>query len=196
MGSGALRVLDEVRLAAGVVLDSERRANMEIITWVIDGDVELLVGEATHALGPGSFACVSAGSGIGCAMRNHGEVPVRVMQLWLQPTVVNAAPRCGVRQCGDAELRRGFRRIAASADADADIELRAEATVCVARGAAGEQLRYRLTAQRQAWLQVLRGGVDCGDLTAGAGDGIAIRDQDIIDLRVREDGEFLLIDLV
>lgn len=195
MGFGALRVLDDERLAAGVTLDSERRANMEILTWVIDGEVEILVGEATRALGPSGFSCVSAGSGIDCATRNRGDVPVHFMQLWLQPVAVNAAPRCGVHQYADAELLDGFRRIAASADAGADIELRADANVCIARADSGERLRYPLPVTRKAWVQVLRGSVDCGELTAFAGDGIEVRDQANIELRVREDAEILLIDL-
>ncbi len=195
MGYGVLRVLDEECFIPGAVLDSERRANMEILTWVIDGDVELLVGLATHALGRNDFACLSAGSGIDCAMRNSGEVPAHVIQLWLQPNVVNAAPHCDLRRYGDAELRGDFRRVAASTDAGGDIEFRAPAKVNFARAEAGERLRYPLLGKSQAWLQVLRGNVDCGDITACAGDGIAIDDAGTIDLSVRDDAEILLVEL-
>ncbi len=195
MGYGALRVLDDEWLAPGAMLDSERRANMEILTWVLDGQVDLLVGDATDSLGRNGFACVSAGSGIDCAMRNSGALPAHVVQLWLQPTVVNAVPRSKVRRYIDAELRGGFRRVAASADAGADIELRADVKVAFARAEAGEQLCYPLPARRRAWLQVLRGNVNCGDFEACAGDGIAVGDASIIELNVRDDAEIMLVEL-
>ena len=195
MGFGALRLLDEQWLVAGATIDSERRANMEILIWMIDGHVDLLIGEVTHALEPGGFACISAGSGVDCALRNPRDVPALFVELWLQPSVVNAAPRCSVHGFADAQLRGNFRNIESSADADAEIELRANAKVWVALGDAGERLRHPLAATEKAWLQVLRGSVDCGDITACAGDGIEVFDQEIIDLRVRDEGEFLLIEL-
>lgn len=195
MGYGALRVLDEEWLAAGAMLDSERRANMEILTWVVDGQVDLLFGNVTHSLGRNGFACVSAGSGIDCAMRNSGAVPAHVLQLWLQPTAVNAVPRCNLRRYIDAELRGGFRRVAANADAGEDIELRADVKVGFARAKEGEQLCYPLPARRHVWLQVLRGNVNCGDIKACAGDGIAMDDAGIIELSVLDDAEILLVEL-
>ena len=195
LGFGELRVLDEACLAGAASLESERRANMEILTWMIDGEVELAIGDKTHVLRKGGLACVSAGSGVDCAIRNRGEGLVRMMQLWLQPMVVNAVPRSAVRQYLDAELRHEFRVVATGARTAAESPLRLDANVCVARADSGERLRYPLSARRRAWLQVLRGSVECGETTACAGDAIEICDEEFIDLRVREDGEFLLVDL-
>lgn len=193
IGFGALRVLDEGCLAIGATRESERRANMEIVTWVIDGEVELTIGDATHTLRRGGFACVSAGSGIGCATRNRGDKPARMVQLWLQPNTVNAMPRSTVRHYLDADLRHTFRMVATSARTTVESPLPLDADVCVARADSGKRLLYPFSATRKAWLQVLRGSVDCGEITACAGDAIEVCKEEIIDLRVREDGEFLLL---
>lgn len=195
MGYGALRVLDEECLAPGAIVDIERRANMEILTWVIDGDVELLVDGATRSLGRGGFACLSAGSGVECATRNQGEMPAHLVQLWLQPTVVNSPPRSRVRQYSNAELEGCFRRVAGSGNAGADIQFRADAKISFARAKAGEPLRYPLPAKRRAWLQVLRGSVNCGDITACVGDAIAVDDPGIIELCAQDVAEIMLVEV-
>lgn len=84
---GALTACNEERLAPGAGFDEHPHRDVEIVTWVLEG-------ELTHRdsaggrrrVRPGEIQHLSAGSGIRHSERNEGAVPLRFLQMWLTPT--------------------------------------------------------------------------------------------------------------
>lgn len=98
---GALLACNEETLAPGAGFDEHRHRDTEILTWVLEGALAHRDSDG-HAgvVRPGMVQYLGAGSGVGHTERNVGgaEVPVRFVQMWLQPDVFDAPPAYGLRR--------------------------------------------------------------------------------------------------
>ncbi|MFC4726675.1 pirin family protein [Coralloluteibacterium thermophilus] len=167
-GFGVLRALNELVLAPGVALPPQRRANMEILSLVLDGTLAAEGG----ALGAGDLLRLRAGHGhVAHEANASAEAPLRMLQLWLQPDRVNLPPDVATMPAPVASAQ-GMRTVAARGLADA-LPLESAAAVAWGRLGAGAALDLPVGADRRAWLQVLAGGAVLGGETLGPGDAAA-----------------------
>ncbi|WP_405004451.1 pirin family protein [Kitasatospora purpeofusca] len=97
---GALLACNEEQLAPGSGFDEHKHRDTEILTWVLEG---ALAHRDSHGhsgvVRPGMVQHLGAGSGVSHTERNVGgaEGPVRFVQMWLQPDVLDAPPVYGLR---------------------------------------------------------------------------------------------------
>ena len=198
MGFGPLRVVNEDRVAAGGGFAPHSHANMEIISYVIEGALQHRDSLGTGSvISPGDVQCMSAGSGIEHSEFNASQTdPVHFLQVWIQPNQLNAKPRYGQSHYPVAS-RRGLLRLVASPDgADASLPIRQDARVYASVLAPGEAVALAIGAGRKAWVQVVRGAVVLGEETRlGAGDAAGINAQTAVHLRAESDCEILVFDL-
>ncbi|WP_101926343.1 MULTISPECIES: pirin family protein [Luteimonas] len=177
-GFGALRVCNEDRLAAGVALPPQRRANMEILTLVLDGALrheDDVVGAQT--LPAGSCHLLAAGHGADQRIANAAsDAPVRVLQLWLQPARVNLAPQSMAAAMSPEADAGGWQVLASPDGSEGGLPLRLPATLRRARLAPGTDVGVDGQVDRDGWLQVLDGVVDIDGRTCRAGDAFGWRD--------------------
>jgi quercetin 2,3-dioxygenase len=75
------------------------------------------------------------------------------------------------------------------------VTIHQDAELCLASLTRGGRLSYLLKPGRQGWLQVTRGAVTLNSKPLNAGDGAAITDEKILDIRATDDAEILLFDL-
>ncbi|GAA0694747.1 pirin family protein [Kitasatospora atroaurantiaca] len=98
---GALLACNEETLAPGAGFDEHRHRDTEILTWVVEGALAHRDSDG-HAgvVRPGMIQHLGAGSGVTHTERNVGgaEVPVRFVQMWLQPDTFDAPPVYGLRR--------------------------------------------------------------------------------------------------
>ncbi|HEV2607799.1 MAG TPA: pirin family protein [Xanthomonadaceae bacterium] len=197
MGFGPLRVINEDRVAAGGGFPPHRHANMEIISYVIEGALQHRdsIGNGSVIV-PGDVQCMSAGSGI-----EHNEFnvskdqPVHFLQVWIQPNRINAAPTYA-QQHYPVAARRGVLRLVASPDgADGSLAIRLDARVYASVLAPGEAVAHAIGAGRRAWVQVVRGALSLNELSLAAGDGVGISEATQLALQASADCELLLFDL-
>ena len=197
MGFGPLRVINEDRVAAGGGFAPHRHANMEIISYVIEGALQHRdsIGNGS-VMRPGDVQCMSAGSGIEHSEFNASkDQPVHFLQVWIQPNRINAAPGYA-QQHYPVAARRGVLRLVASPDgADGSLAIRQDARVYASVLAAGEAVAHAIGAGRRAWLQVVRGALSLNELSLVAGDGVGISDATRLALQASADCELLLFDL-
>jgi len=197
MGFGPLRVINEDRVAPGGGFAPHSHANMEILSYVLEGALE-----HRDSLGTGSVICpgdlqrMSAGSGITHSEFNASQTePVHFLQIWIQPDRLNIPPGYAQRNFPDTE-RRGVLRLLASPDgAGESLSLRQDARVYGALLAPGERVEHALAAGRRAWVQMARGALLMNDLALAAGDGAGIGEETALVLHASEDAEVLLFDL-
>ena len=93
-GFRALRVMNEDHIAAGKGFGPHAHRDMEILTYVIEG--QLLhrdsMGEQ-HVLGPNEIQMMSAGSGVVHSEFNASETSsVHVLQIWILPEAEDLEP--------------------------------------------------------------------------------------------------------
>jgi redox-sensitive bicupin YhaK (pirin superfamily) len=198
MGFGPLRVINEDRVAAGGGFAPHSHANMEIISYVIDGALQHRDSLGTGSvIRPGDVQCMSAGSGIEHSEFNASQTePVHFLQVWIQPDRLNAKPRYGQVHFSPAS-RHGVLRLVASPDgADGALAIRQDARMYASLLAPGETVQLKINPERRVWVQVVSGVLRLDDETQlGAGDAAGISAQAGPLLRAESDSEVLVFDL-
>lgn len=130
-GHGLLLVSNDDRVAPGSGFDTHPHRDMEIVTWVLAGELEHRDTLANRGvLYPGLAQRMSAGTGIWHSeMNNSGDAPVHFVQMWVPPDTEGIDP--GYQQLDiNAELDKGgLVPIASGQGHDAAISIRQQGAV-------------------------------------------------------------------
>jgi redox-sensitive bicupin YhaK (pirin superfamily) len=199
----SLRVINEDVIAAGRGFGMHPHENMEIITYVLSGELEhrdsLGNGEVIR---PGDSQRMSAGSGIMHSEFNpSASEAVHLLQIWITPDEDKLEIEPGYEQKAipEEEKRGRWRLIASPTGEQGSVQIHADAKLMVTRLAAGENLAIALPAGRFGWLQMARGAASLNGTALGQGDGASISNEGALTLKVAEDArdeaEVLLFDL-
>ena len=200
MGFGALRVINEDRVAPGAGFPPHRHANMEILSYVLSGALSHQDSSGGGGvITPGQLQWMSAGHGVEHSEFNASDTqPVHFLQIWLQPDRLNAAPAYAQREATPSRIPGRWTLLASPDGSDGSLAIRQQARVYGVQLAAGESVEDALDPARRYWLQVARGSVVAGERTLVAGDALGFVDE-MGPLRVTGDGdeaaEVLLFDL-
>ena len=197
MGFRALRVINEDRVAAGQGFGTHPHRDMEILTYVLDGELEhrdsLGNGEIIHA---GEFQRMTAGTGIQHSEFNPSkDRRVHLYQIWLLPSKKGLKPTYEQRVIRDDEKHGRLRVVASPDGADNSMIINQDARVYLATLNAGEQVEHTIGPRRHAWLQVLRGDVRVGAEQLSAGDGVAVSEETSLGIKAAAASEVMLFDL-
>ena len=197
MGFRDLRVINEDTVSPGKGFASHSHRDMEIITYVLDGAVEHKdsVGNETVIV-PAEVQRMSAGTGISHSEYNHSKTePVHFLQIWILPQQQNLTPSYEQRSFGIDKNRRRWILVAARDGRDGAVKVHQDIDLSVAILLPGQQVTYRLRPHRHAWLQAARGGVTLNGAVLNAGDGAAVSEEEILEIRALDQAEILLFDL-
>jgi quercetin 2,3-dioxygenase len=200
-GFRVLRVMNEDRIAPGKGFGPHAHRDMEIITYVMEGNLAHRDSmNERHTLGPNEIQTMSAGNGIVHSEFNASETePVHSIQIWLDPASEDLAPSYQQIAFAPAEKRGRLRLLAAPEKSGLDpmTVINQDARLYVAELASGETVEHVLAPGRYAWAQVLRGKVSLNGQLLTEGDGAAISDERELKVSgTRSEGdELLLFDL-
>ena len=200
MGFGALRVINEDRIAPGGGFAPHRHANMEIVTMLLAG--ALAHRDSTGAEGvirPGELQWMSAGHGVEHSEFNASKTqPAHLLQIWIQPDRLNAQPAYAQRAFDPAERLGRWALLAAPDGADGALPIRQQASLRAARLDPGQAVSCALDPCRRYWLHVATGDVTEGERVLAAGDALGLASE-AGELQLRGSGqttaEMLLFDL-
>jgi redox-sensitive bicupin YhaK (pirin superfamily) len=194
MGFGPLRVINEDVVAPGRGFGMHPHRDMEILTYVLEGSLEHRDNMGSGAvIRPGDLQTMTAGTGVMHSEFNPSrQSPVHLLQIWIEPDKKGLKPKYEQHTFPAAELEGGFHLLAGK---EGVITIHQDASLYVARFAAGEEASHSLKENRRAWLQVARGSIDLNGLQLKAGDGAAITAEKQVTVRAKEDSEVLLFDL-
>ena len=198
MGFGALRVINEDRVGGGAGFPSHSHADMEILSYVLEGALQHRDSLGTGAvIRPGEIQRMTAGSGITHAEYNaSAEQTVHFLQIWVIPEARGLSP--SYEQKTLAVVPEGESRLdlIASRDGSADsVIIHQDVRLWRATIAAGADITFDLVPGRQAWIQMAKGGAIINGVKAEAGDGIAVVDQAQLTLTSNTSSEILIFDL-
>ena len=131
VGHGLLLVSNDDRVKPGSGFDTHPHRDMEIITWILDGELEHKDSEGNHGLlYPGLAQRMSAGTGIWHSEMNpRNDSTVHLVQMWVLPDTERIKP--GYEQLDiNAELNRGgLVPIASGRGHDAAVSIRQNGAV-------------------------------------------------------------------
>jgi hypothetical protein len=198
MGFGALRVINDDRVAPGGGFPTDAHSGMEIISYVLEGALEHKDSLGTGSvIRPGDVQRMSAGTGIRHSEFNASRFePVHFLQIWILPDKEGLAP--GYQQkTFTAEAKRGKLRLVGSRDGrDGSVTIHRDVDLYAGILGEGDGITHELAAGRSAWLQVARGSVSLNGQQLSAGDGAAIETAGAISLAGNSvEAEILLFDM-
>jgi quercetin 2,3-dioxygenase len=197
MGFRALRVINEDRVQPGHGFPKHGHRDMEIITYVLQGELEHQDSMGNGSvIRPGEVQRMSAGTGVRHSEQNHSpSAQVHLLQIWIMPAENGGAP--GYEQkFFAAEERRGQLRLIAAPDGDAGaVTVQQDARVYATLLEPGEEVSHELPAGRHAWVQVARGTVELNGQQLEPGDGAALSGEARVTISARTPAEMLLFDL-
>ena len=199
MGFGPLRVINDDTVAPGGGFAPHGHANMEIVSYVIEGALAHKDSTGTDGvIRAGEVQWMSAGHGIQHSEYNGSDAePVHFLQIWIQPDRLNAKPDYS-QKFFDPEARRARWAMLVSPDgADGSLAIRQQAGLRATRLQAGDALAATLDPARKYWLHVATGEVAVGERVLKAGDALGFIDEGLeLGLRgIADASDVLLFDL-
>jgi quercetin 2,3-dioxygenase len=197
MGFRALRVINDDRVIPGAGFATHGHRDMEIITYVLQGELEHKDSMGNGSIIPaGDAQYMSAGTGVRHSERNPSPSEfVHLLQIWIIPDRDGLEPRYDQRTV-QPEKHHGQLRLIASSDGREDsIKVRQDVELYAAVLEVGESVTYRLQSDRHAWLHVARGILKLNGEELRAGDGAAITNEGSLEITTDHQAEFLLFDL-
>jgi quercetin 2,3-dioxygenase len=210
MGFGNLRVINEDRIAPGTGFGTHGHRDMEIISYVLSGElahkdsmgngqqaVGLQAGAAqTGVIRPGDVQRMSAGRGVMHSEFNHAQdQTTHFLQIWILPDVRGIAPGYEQKHFS-AEHKRGALRLVASPDArDGSVRIHADAAMYAGLFDGAESAELPLQPGRNAYVQVVRGRINVNGQALSAGDAAQMEAEPKLTLADGQDAEVIVFDL-
>lgn len=198
MGFRNLRVINEDKVAAGQGFGRHPHRDMEILSYVLEGTLghKDSMGNGS-VIKPGEVQRMSAGTGV-----HHSEMnadpknPVHFLQIWLLPEKAGMQPGYEQKAFSDDEKRSKLRLVASQDGREGSVTIHSDVSLYSAILSPGDRVEHSLARGRNAWVQVLRGGIELNGKELAAGDGAAISDEEKLALAGKQSGtEILLFDL-
>lgn len=181
MGFRSLRVINEDWIAAGKGFGPHAHRDMEILTYVLEGQVlhRDSMGEE-HVLSANQIQLMSAGTGVVHSEFNaSGTHPTHLMQIWMVPQTEDLQPYYQQMSFDPADKQGRLLLLAASAahyDGAVPV-IQQDVRVYVVELASDQKVPYTISESRHAWIQVVKGDIDLNGSTLNHGDGAAISDE-------------------
>ncbi len=199
MGFGPLRVINEDRIAPGMGFGTHGHRDMEIITYVLDGELAhkdtIDHSAAAAVIRPGDVQRMSAGTGVRHSEFNQSKQTTHLLQIWIEPNVHGIAPSYEEKRFG-ADAKRGRLRLVASPDGtDGSVMIHQDAQVYSGDFGGDESAAFALESGRRAYVHVARGELNVNDTRLLAGDAVMLEDVDTIRLANGHEAEVLVFDL-
>jgi hypothetical protein len=197
MGFGPLRVINEDRVAPGTGFGTHGHRDMEIISYVLDGELAHRDSMGNGSvIRPGDVQRMSAGSGVRHSEFNHAQDrTTHFLQIWIEPNVTGIAPGYEEKRFSDADKQGRLRLVASPDGADGSVRIHQDARMYVSRLAPGQSLSAELAAGRLGYLHLVRGAVTVNGERLAGGDAAKVRDESRLAIGAEGDSELLLFDL-
>ena len=202
---GALRVFNDDRVVAGAGFPTHPHRDMEIVTYVLSGQLEHRDSIGNHGVvSAGGVQYMSAGRGVRHSEYNHSSTEgLHFLQMWVLPGEVGGTPSYGQVDFDVAQRRNKWLVIASGHPGqDAPVVLTQDAILFVSR-LEDSDLRHTFEPGRLGFLFAADGGIDVAafdqhDLPVGSAKlsaGDAVRIAGVTRLKLSGAGEVVLWDV-
>lgn len=194
---GALRVLNDDYVAAGMGFGAHPHENMEIISIPLEG--KLAHKDSTGSEGvieKGEIQFMSAGTGVTHSEMNGSSTEaVKFLQIWLFPNKQNITPRYGQMnyEVGENEIKT----LIQPETQEGTLRLQQNAWFKMAKFNANEsfELKVEDPANNGIYLFLLSGSIDVDGTTLNTRDAIGVWEAENISIKMNENSEFLVMEV-
>jgi redox-sensitive bicupin YhaK (pirin superfamily) len=197
MGWGNLRVINEDRIAPGTGFGTHGHRDMEIISYVLEGNLahKDSMGNV-KGIPPGDVQRMSAGSGVQHSEFNQApDATTHFLQIWIAPSVSGIAPSYEQKSFADAEKMGKLRLLASPDGALGSVTINADARLYAALLDGAQTAELVLTSNRKAYVHLIRGEISVNGVRLTTGDAAQLDSEALLQLNQGKSAEVLVFDL-
>ncbi len=195
---GALRVLNDDTVEAGMGFDMHPHDNMEIISIPLEGELEHKdsMGNVS-VIKHGDIQVMSAGTGIFHSEYNRNkDKQVKFLQIWVFPDKLKVTPRYDQISLNMADRHNKLQQILSPNEGDEGVWIYQNAWFHLARFDKGFSEDYCLKSKYNGvYAFILSGDVIIDGQLLNARDGYGIWETDTLNIKAETDAEFLLMEI-
>lgn len=198
MGYGLLRVLNDDIVEPGEGFGKHPHDNMEIISIVLDGELEHRDSMGTGSvIKTGDIQVMSAGTGITHSEFNHSnEKKVNFLQLWIFPKERNIKPRYDQRNFILAERKNKTKTVVSGLEHDGVLSIHQNASISIGNFEKEKDVNYKIKYPGNgAYLFMLNGNIKLSGNTISGKDAIGISDINEFSFHTESETDFIIIDV-
>jgi quercetin 2,3-dioxygenase len=197
MGFRSLRVINEDRIEPAQGFPTHGHRDMEIITYVIDGELSHRDSMGNgETIRPHEVQRMTAGTGVLHSEYSSPTDKTHMLQIWLLPEKQNLKPGYEQKMFPAEEKQGKLRLVASRGGDDGSVHINQDVKLYASILSDGDELTHNLAEGRHAWIQLISGSLDVNGEKLNPGDGAAISEENILKIKALHDGtEFLLFDL-
>lgn len=197
MGFRTLRVINDDRVAGGGGFAPHSHRDMEIITYVLEGELEHKDSMGNQAvIRPGEVQRMTAGTGVTHSEYNASKTDaVHLLQIWVLPERSGLTPGYEQKFYTPEEKRGQLRLIASQDGRDGSVRVHQDLSLYATVLGKGEKVTHEVGQNRHLWVQVARGTAIVNGEVLHAGDAAAIEAEPSLAIIGQESAEVLVFDL-
>jgi quercetin 2,3-dioxygenase len=196
---GALRVLNDDTVAAGMGFGTHPHDNMEIISIPTYGDLEHRDNMGnTQVIKQGDVQAMSAGTGIQHGEKNKNpDKPVKFFQIWIFPKQKNVSPRYEQKSFSEKEKHNNLLTIVSPIGTDdGGVQIHQDAWFSLGKLDKGLTITYELKNTANAvYAFVIEGDIAINGQQLNRRDGLGITDTSWLEIKADTDAEVLLMEV-
>jgi redox-sensitive bicupin YhaK (pirin superfamily) len=198
MHFGALRVLNDDTVEAGMGFGKHPHDNMEIISIPLEGDLEHKdsMGNVS-VIRHGDIQVMSAGTGIFHSEYNKNkDSRVKFLQIWVFPNKKNVTPRYDQITLNIADRHNKLQQILSPNPEDEGVWIHQNAWFHMGTFDKGIGTEYKIKAKGNGvYVFILKGDVTINGQVLSTRDGFGIWDVDSLSIKADSDAEILLMEV-
>ncbi len=197
MGFRSLRVINEDFIEANQGFPTHGHADMEILTYVMSGELSHKDSMGNgETIRPNEVQRMTAGTGITHSEFSSATDETHLLQIWILPEEKNLMPSYEQTFFAPEEKKSKLKLVASRAGTDDSVTIHQDVSLYSSILATGETVEHNLAENRHAWIQIVKGNLEINGETLHQGDGAAVSDEILLEIKSLEDEtEFLLFDL-
>ena len=197
MGWGNLRVINDDQVAAGMGFGKHGHRNMEIISYVLSGELahEDSMGNV-KGIPPGDVQRMSAGTGVTHSEFNHAkDRTTHFLQIWIEPNVMEIPPSYEQKSIPPVD-KQGKLCLIASPDGSGNaVKIHADARVYAGLFDGPQSQRLKLDPLRKAYIHLVKGSLQINGVPLSGGDALLIENESGLLISNGNNAEVLIFDL-
>ena len=199
MHFGALRVLNDDIIEAGMGFGTHPHDNMEIITIVLSGELEHRDSMGNGSvIRPGEVQVMSAGTGIQHSEFNHSaENEASLLQIWVFPDKKNVEPRYGQAKFPEEEMNGKWLTVVSPDGVDHSLWIHQQAWFSLGEFGSESEVSYELKKPGNGvYLFLISGEIEIGSETLNQRDGLCLEQIDSpVSLKITQPSKILVMEI-
>lgn len=194
---GALRVLNDDTIQAGMGFGTHPHDNMEICTIPLKGALEHKDSTGGHGvIRKNDIQIMSAGTGVYHSEFNHSKTDeANILQIWIFPKKKNITPRYDQKTFNPTDRINQFQTIVAPDDENA-LQLNQDTWLSLASFTKDTEISYTLhNTQNGIYAFLIEGNITVNNIDLHKRDAVGITETNKLDIHSTTNSELLLIEV-